>query len=397
MTLTTEPLRESVKAPRGYLVVGCAVAVPMRRASVLAFAGLLVLLLAAAVATLTWGRLGLDPADLPAALLGDAQGKDRFVFNRLRGPRLTVAIGVGAALGLSGALFQSVTRNPLGSPDVIGLSAGAGAGAAICALMFPGTVPVALGALIGAVAAMALVYVSTGTGFRNPARLVIAGIGVAAMGAALTQYVVYALERDKASVLTAYVNGSLTARSWSDATTIWLVLLAVAPLTALISRRLDIGEMGDDISEGLGAEPKKAKTLAVILAIALSGRRRQRLGPHRLHRPDGPPDRQAPHPRLRPPPAALGPHGRSAAGRRGPLRPATAALRRSAGRHLHDGHRRRLPRPSADTGVAPGRALRPAPARHHGRQDSSPGVRAATPSGPPPRPPGSGSPRRGRC
>ncbi len=140
----------------------------MRRASVLAFAGLLVLLLAAAVATLTWGRLGLDPADLPAALLGDAQGKDRFVFNRLRGPRLTVAIGVGAALGLSGALFQSVTRNPLGSPDVIGLSAGAGAGAAICALMFPGTVPVALGALIGAVAAMALVYVSTGTGFRNP-------------------------------------------------------------------------------------------------------------------------------------------------------------------------------------------------------------------------------------
>ncbi len=97
---------------------------------------------------------------------------------------------------------------------------------------------------------MALVYVSTGTGFRNPARLVIAGIGVAAMGAALTQYVVYALERDKASVLTAYVNGSLTARSWTDATTVWLVLAAAAPLAALVSRRLDIGEMGDDIAEG---------------------------------------------------------------------------------------------------------------------------------------------------
>ncbi|NEE41448.1 iron ABC transporter permease, partial [Streptomyces sp. SID7982] len=123
---------------------------------------------------------------------------------------------------------------------------------------------------IGAILAMALVYVSTGTGFRNPARLVIAGIGVAAMGAAVTQYVVYALERDKASVLTAYVNGSLTARSWTDATTVWLVLAAAAPLAALISRRLDIGEMGDDIAEGLGSEPKKAKTLAVLLAIALS-------------------------------------------------------------------------------------------------------------------------------
>ncbi|MEU0297782.1 hypothetical protein ABZ136_37995, partial [Streptomyces microflavus] len=62
----TEPLRESVKAPRGYLLVGRTVAIPMRRASVLAGAGLLVLLLAAAVATLTWGRLGLDLADLPA-------------------------------------------------------------------------------------------------------------------------------------------------------------------------------------------------------------------------------------------------------------------------------------------------------------------------------------------
>ncbi len=271
MTVTeqTAPVRKTPRAPRGYLVVGRTVAIPMRRASVFAGAGLFALLLAAAVTTLAWGRLGIDLADLPAALVGDAEGKDRFVFNRLRGPRLTVAIGVGAALGVSGALFQSVTRNPLGSPDVIGLSA-AGAGAAICALMFPDTVPVAVGALLGAVLAMALVYVSTGTGFRNPARLVIAGIGVAAMGAAVTQYVVYALERDKASVLTAYVNGSLTARSWTDATTVWLVLLAAAPLTALISRRLDIGEMGDDIAEGLGAEPKKAKTLAVVLAIALS-------------------------------------------------------------------------------------------------------------------------------
>ncbi|RPK56912.1 Ferric enterobactin transport system permease protein FepG [Streptomyces sp. ADI96-02] len=269
MTATQHTARRPA-APRGYLVVGRTVAIPVRRASVLAGTGLLVLLLAAAAATLTLGRLGLDPADLPAALAGDAEGKDRFVFNRLRGPRLTVAVATGAALGLSGALFQSVTRNPLGSPDVIGLSAGAGAGAAVCALMFPGAVPVAVGALIGALAAMALVYVSTGTGFRNPARLVVAGIGVAAMGAAVTQYVVYALERDKASVLTAYVNGSLTARSWTDATTIWLVLLAVAPLTALISRRLVIGEMGDDISEGLGSEPKKAKSLAVVLAIVLS-------------------------------------------------------------------------------------------------------------------------------
>ncbi|MEE1746441.1 MULTISPECIES: FecCD family ABC transporter permease [unclassified Streptomyces] len=257
-------------SPRGFLRVGRSVALPVRRVSVLTALVLFVLLLAGAVATLSLGRLGIPLSELAGAVTGGAEGKNGFVIERLRGPRLVVAVGTGAALGLSGALFQSVTRNPLGSPDVIGLASGAGAGAAISALLFPDTVPVALGALIGAVLAMVLVYVSTGTGFRNPARLVIAGIGVAAIGTAITQYVVYAMERDRAAVLSAYVNGSLSARSWEDATTIWLVLLVVAPLTVLLSRRLDIGEMGDDIAAALGSEPRRTKTAAVVLAIVLS-------------------------------------------------------------------------------------------------------------------------------
>ncbi|WP_299538553.1 iron chelate uptake ABC transporter family permease subunit [uncultured Streptomyces sp.] len=256
--------------PKGYLRIGRSIALPVRRVSVVVALVLLVLLLAACVATLTLGRLGVGLADLPTALTGGAEGKDHFVLERLRGPRLVVALGTGAALGLSGALFQSVTRNPLGSPDVIGLAAGAGAGAAIVAMYFPGDVPVAVGALLGAVVAMALVHVSTGTGFRNPARLVVAGIGVAAIGGAVTQYVVYAIERDKASALTSYVNGSLTARSWGDAATIGVVLLLAAPFVAAVARRLAVVEMGDEIAEGLGAEPRKTKSLAVVLAIVLS-------------------------------------------------------------------------------------------------------------------------------
>ncbi|GAA2251168.1 iron chelate uptake ABC transporter family permease subunit [Streptomyces amakusaensis] len=256
--------------PRGFLVLGRAVAVPVRRVSVFTALALLALLVAGSVATLSLGRLGIPVAELGEALTGGAEGKNAFVLERLRGPRLVVAMGTGCALGLSGALFQSATRNPLGSPDVIGLGAGAGAGAALAALMFPGTVSVPLGALIGGVLAMALVYVSTGTGFRNPARLVVAGIGVAAICAAVTQYVVYAMKRDSAAELTAYVNGSLDSRSWEDATTIGLVLLVVVPFTALVARRLSAGEMGDDISQGLGADPRRTKTYAVVLAIVLS-------------------------------------------------------------------------------------------------------------------------------
>ncbi|GAA2949347.1 MULTISPECIES: FecCD family ABC transporter permease [Streptomyces] len=255
---------------RGVVRIGPWVSVPVRRSTLVAAAVALVLLCACAVATLTLGRLGIGLGELPSALMGEATGKDAFVLNRLRGPRLVVAVATGAAFGLSGALFQSVTRNPLGSPDVIGLGAGAGAGAAATALFLPDTLPVSVGALLGAVLAMALVYVSTGTGFRSPGRLVVAGIGVAAMATALTQYVVYAVERDKASALTAYINGSLAARSWDDAATIWTVLLVCLPLAALLARPLGIGEMGDDISTGLGSRPGRITTAAVLLSIVLS-------------------------------------------------------------------------------------------------------------------------------
>lgn len=257
-------------ARRGYLTIGRSVALPVARVSVVAAIVVAALTVVAAVATLSLGRLGIAPSDLVSALTQGATGKQAFVLERLRGPRLVVAVGTGAALGLSGALFQTVTRNPLGSPDVIGLSAGAGAGAAVVVLLLPDVLPAPAGALAGAVIAMALVYVSTGAGFRNPGRLIVAGIGVHAIATAFTQYVVYAVERDKATVLTAYVNGSLATRSWEHAATIWAVLLVVVPLITLFARRLTVSEMGDELAGSLGAEPGQARAVAVTLSIVLS-------------------------------------------------------------------------------------------------------------------------------
>lgn len=268
--MTVRPLARRAGPRRRMLRMGPWIALPFHLSALVVAVSALVLLVLAGAATLSLGRLGIALPDLPGAVLGDATGKDAFVFDRLRGPRLSVAVATGAAFGLSGALFQSVTRNPLGSPDVIGLGSGAGAGAAIVALFLPDVLPVSVGALLGALVAMGLVYVSTGTGFRSPGRLVVAGIGVAAMSTAITQYVVYAVERDKASSLSAYVNGSLAARSWDDATIIWTVLLCALPLAALLARPLAIGEMGDDLSTGLGARPGRAKTAAVLLSIVLS-------------------------------------------------------------------------------------------------------------------------------
>ncbi|MFL1377007.1 MULTISPECIES: FecCD family ABC transporter permease [unclassified Nocardiopsis] len=252
------------------LRLGRAVALPVHPRSLLWGALLLLAVLAVAAATLSLGRLGIPLPRIPAVVTGGGEGTETFVFERLRGPRLAVALGVGAALGLSGALFQSVTRNPLGSPDVIGLGAGAGAGAACAALLLPGAVPVPVGALAGAVLAMAAVAAATGTGLRHPGRLIVAGIGVAAMAQAFTHFVVSVMARDQASVLSAYVNGSLGARDWGHAATIWGAVLLAVPLLAYLAGPVAVNEMGDELSDALGASAARTRTLAIGLSVVLS-------------------------------------------------------------------------------------------------------------------------------
>ncbi|GAA1366995.1 iron chelate uptake ABC transporter family permease subunit [Arthrobacter rhombi] len=262
----------SSAAPGPVLRLGRRVALPVARRPVAVGTVLVVLVLAGAFATLTMGGLGIEPAKLFAAVFGGAEdGKQAFVLGHLRGPRLVVAVGAGIALGLSGALFQSVTRNPLGSPDVIGVSAGAGAGAALFGLLLPGTASIPLGSVLGAAAAVGLVALGTGTGFGNPLRMILAGIGVSAMAAAFTQYVVYVVARDQATMLSAYLNGSLEARSWGHAATIGVILLVCAVPLALLSVPLALSEMGDDVAQALGSPAVTTRRWAVLLSVVLAG------------------------------------------------------------------------------------------------------------------------------
>lgn len=258
--------------PPGVLVLrlGRAGALPIRRRSLTVWLLITAAVLAASAATLTVGNLGISIAQLPSVLSGGGEATDRFVLSRLRGPRLVVGVGVGAALGIAGALFQTVTRNPLGSPDVIGLGAGAGAGAAVAALLVPGIVPVPLGALLGAALAIGLVALSTGTGLRHPGRLIVAGIGVAAMAQAFTHFVVAVIARDEATSLATYLNGSLTARDWEHAGIIWGALMLSLPVLLYLAGPVRLGEMGDETSEALGAPAKTTRTAAILMSVVLS-------------------------------------------------------------------------------------------------------------------------------
>ncbi|WP_349827461.1 FecCD family ABC transporter permease [Brevibacterium litoralis] len=232
--------------------------------------GVLVVLAGVLVAlTLTLGELGLGMSDLVATLGGDPPRKVVYVFEVLRGPRVLVALGAGAAFGLAGALFQAVTRNPLGSPDVIGLSSGAGAGVAVATLLFPVSASGPVGALAGAALAIGLVWVSTGRGFDSTARLIIAGIAVAAMAHGVTQFVVTATLRDQAAQLAAYLVGSLNARNWEHVLIIGTVVLVALPVVVRLAHRFRAMELGDEVSTVLGEPAGRVRTEAVVVSVLL--------------------------------------------------------------------------------------------------------------------------------
>jgi iron complex transport system permease protein len=252
--------------PHGPVIrFGTLVSIPVRLRSVLVVGMLALAVLVTGILTLTLGDLGV-PLDRLFGTQDLAPG-EQFVLNRLRGPRLAVAVTAGAGLGIAGALFQTVTRNPLGSPDVIGLAAGASAGAAAFGLMWPGVLPLPLGALIGATAAMVLVYLGTGQGFSSPARMILVGIGVNAMALAFIQWVITRTSRQEATVIAAYLNGSTASRSWDDARLMAASLLVLLPLALGISRRLQVIELGDDLADALGVRADRTRFWSVVLAI----------------------------------------------------------------------------------------------------------------------------------
>lgn len=268
-------MKQQMIARRGHdgermLTLGSHLAVPLAGRTAVLAAGVVVLILVLAVLTLAWGPLGVGVSEVAALITGEAEASTLFVLERLRGPRVLVAVGVGLAFGISGALFQTVTRNPLGSPDVIGLGAGAGAGVATATLFWPGLVPAPLGALAGAAAAVGLVWFSTGLGFASPARVIITGIGVAAMATALTQYVVAVALRDSASQLAAYLVGSLGTRSMEHVAVIFAALAVLVPAAAALSHRLTPMDMGDQLADSLGVSAVGTRTRAILLAVVLA-------------------------------------------------------------------------------------------------------------------------------
>src|SRR3954470_24829327 len=225
------------------------------RGRAIAVTGALALVTAAlAVIAIGTGELGLSPTAVVDTLLGGGPPGADFIVNELRLPRVTPALVSGAALGVSGAIFQAITRNPLGSPDVVGFQAGCVTGALfVITVLGGGGLQASAGAVVGGLATAALVYALAFKGRRlSSFRLVLVGIAIAALMLALTDFMLSRARIEEAQEATRWLLGSLNGRTWDEVGPLLLACAVLLPLSAPAGRALKALELGDDAAYGLG-------------------------------------------------------------------------------------------------------------------------------------------------
>lgn len=228
-------------------------------------------LVALLVVSLGSGELAISPPDVVRALLGGGDHATRFVTWDLRLPRALTAALVGAALGASGAIFQSVTRNPLGSPDVLGFLQGASVGAVLeIVLLDGGAAAVAVAAALGGTVAAIVVYgLAYREGGARDYRLILVGIGIAAMLVAVTHYLLSRTTLEEASAAQVWLVGSLDGRDWADVVPAAVALAALLPAAPALGRALRALELGDDAATALGAAPERVRVAAMAVGVGL--------------------------------------------------------------------------------------------------------------------------------
>ncbi|MBC7268214.1 MAG: iron chelate uptake ABC transporter family permease subunit [Streptomyces sp.] len=231
---------------------------------------LLVAAFAASVVLIGTGDFEMSSGDVVRTLFGGGNTMQEFVVNQLRLPRVLVGLLVGAALGLGGALFQAISRNPLGSPDVLGLGQGATAGAlTVIVLMSGDATEVTVGALVGGLATGLAIYVLAWKRGVHGYRLVLVGIGVSAIVTAVNGYLLTKADLVDASRAVVWMTGSLNGRGWDQVWPLLVLCAVLVPLVLAGGRGLRMTEMGDDVSYALGVRVERLRMLLLVAAVLL--------------------------------------------------------------------------------------------------------------------------------
>lgn len=271
------------------------------RRAVVVGAALVLATLVLAFVTLTTGEYHIPLAEVFRTLAGGGTGSDPFVIRTLRLPRLVTAILVGAALGVGGAVFQSLTHNPLGSPDIVGFNTGAATGALVALLLLKGSMTEAsIGALVGGMATALAVYLLTIKRGVQGNRLILVGIGIAAMLTSVNWYLLTRSNITDAQAAASWIAGSLNGRTWDHAVEMAWAVAILLPAALWCGRGLRVLELGDDAATGLGVRVEGVRVAAIAVGVGITAIAISVAGPigfialaapqvaHRLTRSSGP-------------------------------------------------------------------------------------------------------------
>ena len=229
----------------------------------------LVALIAVIMASLMIGTIRLGFDDLAAVVAGEAKpSTTRSVLGR-RLPRALTAAAVGALLGMSGATFQSLSRNPLGSPDIIGFTSGAATAAVFQIIVFGGgMLATAVAAVVGGMlTALAVYFLARRDGVTGGLRLVLVGIGVGAVVSAFSALLIARADVDDALVAQLWTTGSLLGRGWVHVALSCAVLAIVTPVLLRLGRSLALMEMGDEAAHGVGVPVERTRFAAMLIGV----------------------------------------------------------------------------------------------------------------------------------
>lgn len=255
---------------------------------VVATAASLAAVLAVALLGVVAGSSSLTIPDVVRTLVGAGTPSQELIVVDLRLPRVVGGLLVGAALGLAGALTQTFARNPLATPDILGVTSGAGLGAVAAIVLAGGSYSVGAGLLslglpaaatIGALVTSAVVYGLAWRSGVDSYRLILIGIGATATLGGITSYLIARAKITEAAAASQWLVGSLSGISWASVWPVLVVLVVVVPIALLQSTNLDISQLGDEISTGLGVAVQRHRLVVVVCAVLLTAAAVSAAGP----------------------------------------------------------------------------------------------------------------------
>jgi iron complex transport system permease protein len=234
-----------------------------------------------ALVSLSVGTTKLPLADVVEVLLGGGRRGTRLVVLELRLPRVVTGLLVGIAFAVSGALLQTLSRNPLASPDIVGVNSGASAGA-VAVIVLAGTgggnisgfaakVGIPLAALLGGLVATLVVgALSIQRGMVDAGRVVLIGVGVAAAANSVVAWLLVVGDVNDAGRAAAWLAGSLNSREWSDALPVLVAVACLLPVALMFNRDLSALVLGDDVASSLGVRVARIRLALLVIATVLA-------------------------------------------------------------------------------------------------------------------------------